>query len=118
MNTQDNYALIETGYHGVRWNEPVIHELSAKRLKKRNPAAGDPEIEARVGDVLERIPAAMPASGSPCSSGDNRAGIMRHFLRLSQETFGFDSGISVGLGTCTMKYSPKVNEKLGKVCLL
>ena len=38
--------------------------------------------------------------------------VLRHYLRLSQETFGNDVDIHLGLGTCTMKYSPKVNEEL------
>ena len=38
--------------------------------------------------------------------------MLRHYLRLSQETFGNDVDIHLGLGTCTMKYSPKVNEEL------
>ena len=33
-------------------------------------------------------------------------------MRLSQETLGNDVNIHLGLGTCTMKYSPKVNEEL------
>jgi glycine dehydrogenase subunit 2 len=38
--------------------------------------------------------------------------VLRHYLRLSQETLGADVDIHLGLGTCTMKYSPKVNEEL------
>ena len=30
---------------------------------------------------------------------------------LSQETLGTDLNIDIGLGTCTMKYSPKINEQ-------
>jgi glycine dehydrogenase subunit 2 len=37
--------------------------------------------------------------------------VMRHFLHLSQESTCVDSGFN-GEGTCTMKYSPKVNEAL------
>ncbi len=33
-------------------------------------------------------------------------------LRLSQENLGADINIDVGQGTCTMKYSPKVNDQL------
>ncbi|MCI2057693.1 MAG: aminomethyl-transferring glycine dehydrogenase subunit GcvPB [Oscillibacter sp.] len=36
--------------------------------------------------------------------------LQRHYLRLSQETIGADINIDIGLGTCTMKYNPKVNE--------
>ncbi len=38
--------------------------------------------------------------------------MLRHYLRLSQETLGDDVDIHLGLGTCTMKYSPQVNEEL------
>lgn len=36
--------------------------------------------------------------------------MLRHYLRLSQENLGADLNIDVGQGTCTMKYSPKVND--------
>ena len=35
-------------------------------------------------------------------------------MRLSQMTLGADVNIEIGQGTCTMKYSPKVNEQLAK----
>ena len=40
--------------------------------------------------------------------------VLRHYMRLSQETIGTDINIDIGLGTCTMKYSPKVNEQLAR----
>jgi glycine dehydrogenase subunit 2 len=33
-------------------------------------------------------------------------------MRLSQENLGADLNIDVGQGTCTMKYSPKINDQL------
>ena len=36
--------------------------------------------------------------------------LLRHYLRLSQETIGADINIDIGLGTCTMKYNPKIHE--------
>jgi glycine dehydrogenase subunit 2 len=41
--------------------------------------------------------------------------VLRHYLRLSQETLGADLNIDVGQGTCTMKHSPKVNEQLARL---
>ncbi|MDN5277469.1 MAG: glycine dehydrogenase subunit 2 [Clostridiales bacterium] len=35
--------------------------------------------------------------------------VVRHFMRLSQLNYGVDSGF-YPLGSCTMKYNPKVNE--------
>lgn len=37
--------------------------------------------------------------------------VVRHYTRLSQWNFGVDSGM-YPLGSCTMKYNPKLNEKL------
>ncbi|RJR37209.1 MAG: glycine dehydrogenase subunit 2 [Desulfobacteraceae bacterium] len=37
--------------------------------------------------------------------------IVRHYTRLSSWNFGVDTGM-YPLGSCTMKYNPKVNEKL------
>ena len=38
--------------------------------------------------------------------------MLRHYVRLSQENLGADLNIDVGQGTCTMKYSPKINDQL------
>jgi len=35
---------------------------------------------------------------------------VRHYTRLAQWNFGVDTGM-YPLGSCTMKYSPKINEK-------
>ncbi len=37
--------------------------------------------------------------------------VMRHFTKLSTRNFGIDSGF-YPLGSCTMKYNPRVNERL------
>ena len=37
--------------------------------------------------------------------------VVRHFTRLSQWNYGVDSGL-YPLGSCTMKYNPKVNEEV------
>ena len=37
--------------------------------------------------------------------------VVRHFTELSNRNFGVDSGF-YPLGSCTMKYNPKINEKV------
>ena len=37
--------------------------------------------------------------------------VVRHYTRLSQWNFGIDTGM-YPLGSCTMKYNPKINEKM------
>jgi glycine dehydrogenase subunit 2 len=38
--------------------------------------------------------------------------VLRHYDRISQENLGVDLNIDIGQGTCTMKYSPKINDQL------
>jgi glycine dehydrogenase subunit 2 len=40
--------------------------------------------------------------------------VVRHFTRLSQWNYGVDSGL-YPLGSCTMKYNPKVNEEAARL---
>jgi glycine dehydrogenase subunit 2 len=40
--------------------------------------------------------------------------VVRHFSRLSQWNYGVDSGF-YPLGSCTMKYNPKVNEEIARM---
>jgi len=40
--------------------------------------------------------------------------VVRHFTRLSQTNYCIDKGI-YPLGSCTMKYNPKINEKVAQI---
>jgi glycine dehydrogenase subunit 2 len=40
--------------------------------------------------------------------------VIRHYLTLSQRNFGVDSGF-YPLGSCTMKYNPKINEEIARL---
>jgi glycine dehydrogenase subunit 2 len=40
--------------------------------------------------------------------------VVRHYLTLSQRNFGVDSGF-YPLGSCTMKFNPKVNEQIARL---
>jgi glycine dehydrogenase subunit 2 len=40
--------------------------------------------------------------------------IVRHYTNLSQKNYGVDNGI-YPLGSCTMKYNPKINEKVASL---
>ncbi len=41
--------------------------------------------------------------------------VVRHYTNLSRKTFGVDLGF-YPLGSCTMKYNPKINEETAKLC--
>ncbi|HZW54388.1 MAG TPA: aminomethyl-transferring glycine dehydrogenase subunit GcvPB [Candidatus Elarobacter sp.] len=40
--------------------------------------------------------------------------VVRHFTRLSQKTFGIDTGF-YPLGSCTMKYNPRINDAMANL---
>lgn len=40
--------------------------------------------------------------------------VVRHYTRLSEMNFGIDTG-TYPLGSCTMKYNPKINEELSRL---
>ena len=71
-------------------------------------------IRAVVGDPAALIPAELARAAPPRLPELSQPQVLRHFMRLSQMTMGTDLNIDLGLGTCTMKYSPKVNEFLAR----
>ncbi len=101
----------ERGYHAASWNEPIVYQLSKSGRTGTLFPRVEKEIEEQVRD-MPRIPKKMRRARLPDLPELSEPEIMRHYLRLSQETFGVDSGINVGVGTCTMKYNPKVNEAI------
>jgi glycine dehydrogenase subunit 2 len=104
-------------FHQASWNEPILLELSSPG--ERGLIAPPVEAELLRDDALAGIPAGLRRSQSPALPELSQPRVLRHYLRLSQETLGNDVNIHLGLGTCTMKYSPKVNEELvrsPKVC--
>ncbi len=86
-------------------NEPLIFELSAPGRRAYSlPALDVPAsdlAEVLPEDQLRREPAALPEV--------SEVDVVRHFTRLSQRNHGVDLGF-YPLGSCTMKYNPKVNE--------
>ncbi|MFI9592447.1 aminomethyl-transferring glycine dehydrogenase subunit GcvPB [Nonomuraea sp. NPDC052265] len=90
-------------FHQARWDEPIIFELSSPgRRGMAVPEPGAEKVELPEG-VGRATPPKLPEM--------SQLHVLRHYLRLSQENLGVDLNIDVGQGTCTMKYSPKVNDQ-------
>jgi glycine dehydrogenase subunit 2 len=99
-------------YHAPVWDEPIIHELGRKGERGISVPRIEKEIEALVGSVDSILPGKVLRETPPDLPELSQAQVLRHYLRLSQMTLGMELGIDLGVGTCTMKYSPKVNEAL------
>jgi len=86
-------------------HEPLIFEISDKGKR----AFVLPELDVpEKKDLLRGLPIRTEIEGFPQVSEPE---IVRHFTRLSQANYCVDLGF-YPLGSCTMKYSPKVNEKV------
>ncbi len=99
-------------FHQARWDEPVIFELSCEGQRGILVPEVEDEIRDTVGDVLETLPETMRRKQPPRLPELAQPQVLRHYVRLSQENLGADLNVDIGQGTCTMKYSPKVNEQL------
>jgi len=114
MNKIDRSAPVRTGFHQAKWDEPVIFELSRKGERGVLVPAADPAVKAAVPGAAA-IPDGLRRKTAPALPEISQPGVLRHYDRLSQQTLGADLNIEIGQGTCTMKYSPKVNEQLSRL---
>ena len=101
-------------FQQARWDEPIIFELSQPGQRGILTPAVEEEIQQSVGDVAGALPAGLRRATPPALPELSQLHVLRHYLRLSQENLGVDLNIDVGQGTCTMKYSPKVNDQLAR----
>ena len=85
--------------------EPLIFEISA--ATKKSFALPELDIPEKK-DALAGLPVRVGIPGFPQVS---EVEVVRHFTRLSQANFCIDTSF-YPLGSCTMKYNPKINERI------
>jgi len=101
-------------FHQAQWDEPIVFELSQPGERGILVPEVEEEIVREVGDVVASLPETTRRKRAPALPEISQNRVLRHYVRLSQETLGADFNIDVGQGTCTMKYSPKVNDQLAR----
>jgi glycine dehydrogenase subunit 2 len=82
----------------------LIYEKS--QASRRASSIPDPGVENGT-----EIPEALRRSEAPHLPEVAEPELLRHFTELSTRNFGIDTGF-YPLGSCTMKYNPRVNERL------
>src|SRR5437660_6387452 len=99
-------------FQQAKWDEPLIIERSAGGKRGHNPVKPS-DIERKVvgQNVWNSVPSALLRNGLPPLPEVSEPEVVRHYTRLSQENFAVDLGI-YPLGSCTMKYNPKVSEAI------
>ncbi|MBE3593442.1 MAG: aminomethyl-transferring glycine dehydrogenase subunit GcvPB [Candidatus Carbobacillus altaicus] len=90
---------------------PLIFERGGKgRRAFKLPSLDVPEVEAR---EKERYSAYFRTE-APLLPEVSEPELIRHYTGLSNRNFGVDTGF-YPLGSCTMKYNPKINEKIARL---
>ena len=88
-------------------SEPLLFELSSKG--RRGFSLSCLDVPAKKVD--EMIPVRFQRSQQPELPELSEMDVMRHFVHLSSLNHHVDKGF-YPLGSCTMKYNPKINEAL------
>lgn len=90
--------------------EPLIFELS----KKGRIGVSLSQLDVPESNIKDLIPEGLlrkdPLRLPEITEGE----VVRHFMRLSSLNYHVDKGF-YPLGSCTMKYNPKINEKVAQL---
>ncbi len=94
----------------INQNEPLLFEQSSPGKR----AYQLPELDVPAVDAAEAL-------GADAIRGDiegfpevSEVEVIRHFSRLSMWNYGIDLGL-FPLGSCTMKYNPRINEAVARI---
>lgn len=85
-------------------------ELGYRGRRGQTFPESETAVRARVGRAADLIPTGSRRERPPALPEISEPDVLRHYIRLSQQTLGM-IGISL-FGTCTMKYNPRVGENL------
>ena len=92
------------GINGLILEEPLLWEKGKEgRTAFSMPDQDVPEAAAQLPQEL--------LGNRPDFPDLSEVDVVRHYTRLSGWNFGIDTGM-YPLGSCTMKYNPKINEKM------
>ncbi|CEG27836.1 aminomethyl-transferring glycine dehydrogenase subunit GcvPB [Bacillus sp. B-jedd] len=90
-------------------DQPLIFEVS----KPGRIGFSLPEMDVPELDLNGLLPVGYVREEEPNLPEVSELDIMRHYTALSRRNHGVDSGF-YPLGSCTMKYNPKINENVAR----
>lgn len=73
-----------------------------------------PPLDVEKKEVNKAIPEKYLRQSSVDLPEVNEVDVIRHFTKLSNKNYGLDAGF-YPLGSCTMKYNPKINEEVAGI---
>jgi glycine dehydrogenase subunit 2 len=95
--------MVDGRYHAARHNVPLLNEADEQQECCH--------IVEELGFEWDDYPEALRRMAPPPIPSLSEPSVVRHYTKLSQMNFGVDVGF-YPLGSCTMKYNPKVSEAL------
>ena len=90
----------------MKYYDKLIFELS----KPGRTGYSLPQVCGKCAGT-DAIPASLRREEQPGLPQVSEVDVVRHYTNLSQMNFGVDTGF-YPLGSCTMKYNPKINEEI------
>jgi glycine dehydrogenase subunit 2 len=102
-------ALADAGEGRLGPRRPVGPSLQPTLDELSRPGRGEPKVPHAPADALRGIPDDQLRTGALALPELNEPEVVRHFVHLSQLNYAVDTGF-YPLGSCTMKFNPKVNE--------
>ena len=94
----------------MRKYDKLIFELS----KEGRTAYRLPEIDVEETDLKELIPEEYLSEKEIDFPEVSEVDVIRHYTNLANKNYGVDTGF-YPLGSCTMKYNPKINEDMARL---
>ncbi len=105
-----NFPETSRAAQGLVFDEPLIFERKPGQCSGASlPAAEVPEVDPSSEIPKDYLRGGV--DGLPCLYEPE---VVRHFVRLSQQNYGVDTGL-YPLGSCTMKYNPKNAEAAARL---
>jgi glycine dehydrogenase subunit 2 len=87
--------------------QPLLSEL-------HGPGRSSFKVPHAPADALDGVPAEHRRSTPLALPEIDEPTVVQHFMRLSQLNYSVDGGM-YPLGSCTMKYNPKINEQAARL---
>jgi len=91
---------------GIQHEEPLVFEHAHEAAEAISLPGVDADVPTALKAFCRQQAAHIPGLSEPET--------VRHFVRLSQWNHGIETGF-YPLGSCTMKYNPRVNEQIARL---
>ncbi|MBR5396687.1 MAG: aminomethyl-transferring glycine dehydrogenase subunit GcvPB [Bacteroidales bacterium] len=96
----------------MKYYDKLIFELSREGRTGYSLGSSSFAVDGVVPEA--GIPSGLRRGDAPALPQVSEIDVVRHYTNLSQMNFGVDTGF-YPLGSCTMKYNPKINEEIANM---